>query len=142
MGFLSVLHNVKLQVEDSCSMKGTDERHCCVEFHIYWREAQLLWLFWQRFLTEPFLQKVCFLFLEILTSKQTVQVLLFSFWLRILRKRKYNFLRNGQKLLSNDDNNNGITGHGDTKSEGFLHKNEHTQRKFLNFENWTNGDPQ
>ena len=24
----------------------------------------------------------------------------------------------------------------------FLHKNQHTQRKLLNFENWTNGEPQ
>ena len=23
-----------------------------------------------------------------------------------------------------------------------LHKNQHTQRKLLNFENWTNGEPQ
>ena len=26
----------------------------------------------------------------------------------------------------------------DTKVERFLHKNQHTQRKLLNFENWTN----
>ena len=32
------------------------------------------------------------------------------------------------------------TGH--TKLERFLHKNQHTQRKLLNFENWTNGEPQ
>ena len=31
---------------------------------------------------------------------------------------------------------------GDTKFEIFLPKNQHTQRKFLNFENWTNGKPQ
>ena len=30
----------------------------------------------------------------------------------------------------------------DTKLERFLPKNQHTQRKFLNFENWTNGEPQ
>jgi hypothetical protein len=30
----------------------------------------------------------------------------------------------------------------DTKLEIFLHKNQHTQRKLLNFENWTNGEPQ
>ena len=29
----------------------------------------------------------------------------------------------------------------DTKLEKFLHKNQHTQRKFLNFENWTKGEP-
>ena len=29
---------------------------------------------------------------------------------------------------------------GGTKLERFLPKNEHTQRKFLNFENWTNGE--
>ena len=26
--------------------------------------------------------------------------------------------------------------------ERFLHKNQHTQRKLLNFENWTNGERQ
>ena len=31
---------------------------------------------------------------------------------------------------------------GCTKLERFLPKNQHTQRKFLNFENWTNGEPQ
>ena len=31
---------------------------------------------------------------------------------------------------------------GYTKLERFLHKNQHTQRKLLNFENWTNGEPQ
>ena len=30
----------------------------------------------------------------------------------------------------------------DTKLERFLKKNRHTQRKLLNFENWTNGEPQ
>ena len=30
---------------------------------------------------------------------------------------------------------------GYTKLERFLHKNQHTQRKVLNFENWTNGEP-
>ena len=30
----------------------------------------------------------------------------------------------------------------DTKLERFLHKNQRTQRKLLNFENWTNGEPQ
>ena len=30
----------------------------------------------------------------------------------------------------------------DTKLERFLHKNQRTQRKSLNFENWTNGEPQ
>ena len=34
----------------------------------------------------------------------------------------------------------GITGY--IKLDRFLHKNQHTQRKFLNFENWTNGEPQ
>ena len=29
-----------------------------------------------------------------------------------------------------------------TKLERFLVKNEHTQRKLLNFESWTNGEPQ
>ena len=27
-----------------------------------------------------------------------------------------------------------------TKLERFLHKNQHTQRKLLNFENWVNGE--
>ena len=31
---------------------------------------------------------------------------------------------------------------GYTKLERFLHKNQHNQRKLLNFENWTNGGPQ
>ena len=31
---------------------------------------------------------------------------------------------------------------GYTKLERFLHKNQHTRRKLLNFENWTNGEPQ
>ena len=31
---------------------------------------------------------------------------------------------------------------GGTKLERFLPKNQHTQRKFLNFENWTNSEPQ
>ena len=31
---------------------------------------------------------------------------------------------------------------GYTKLERFLPKNQHSQRKFLNFENWTNGEPQ
>ena len=31
---------------------------------------------------------------------------------------------------------------GYTKLEGFLHKGQPTQRKLLNFENWTNGEPQ
>ena len=31
---------------------------------------------------------------------------------------------------------------GCTKLERFLHKNQHTQRNLLNFENWTNGEPQ
>ena len=31
---------------------------------------------------------------------------------------------------------------GCTKLERFLPKNQHTQRKFLNFENWTNGELQ
>ena len=30
----------------------------------------------------------------------------------------------------------------DTKLERFLHRNQHTQRKLLNFEFWTNGEPQ
>ena len=30
----------------------------------------------------------------------------------------------------------------DTKLERFLQKNQHTQRKLWNFENWTNGEPQ
>ena len=29
-----------------------------------------------------------------------------------------------------------------TKLERFLHNNQHAQRKLLNFENWTNGEPQ
>ena len=31
---------------------------------------------------------------------------------------------------------------GGIKLERLLPKNKHTQRKFLNFENWTNGEPQ
>ena len=31
---------------------------------------------------------------------------------------------------------------GGTKLERFLPKNQHTQRKLLNFENWTSGEPQ
>ena len=31
---------------------------------------------------------------------------------------------------------------GGKKLERFLPKNQHTERKFLNFENWTNGEPQ
>ena len=31
---------------------------------------------------------------------------------------------------------------GVVKLERFLHKNQPTQRKLLNFENWTNGEPQ
>ena len=31
---------------------------------------------------------------------------------------------------------------GDIKLERFLPKDQHTQRKFLNFENWTNREPQ
>ena len=31
---------------------------------------------------------------------------------------------------------------GYTKLESFLHKNQHTQRKLLNYENWTNEEPQ
>ena len=31
---------------------------------------------------------------------------------------------------------------GYAKLERVLHKNQHTQRKLLNFENWTNGEPQ
>ena len=31
---------------------------------------------------------------------------------------------------------------GCTKLERFLQKNQHTQKKLLNFENWTNGEPQ
>ena len=31
---------------------------------------------------------------------------------------------------------------GYAKLERFLHKNQHTQRKLLNFEKWTNGEPQ
>ena len=31
---------------------------------------------------------------------------------------------------------------GGTKLERFLHKNQHTRRKLLNFENWNNGEPQ
>ena len=27
-----------------------------------------------------------------------------------------------------------------TELERFLHKNQHTQRKLLNFENWVNGE--
>ena len=30
---------------------------------------------------------------------------------------------------------------GYTRLDRFLHKNQHTQRKLLNFENWTNGEP-
>ena len=45
------------------------------------------------FLTEPFHQKLHILFLEILTSKKITQAFLFSFSLRILRKRKSNLGR-------------------------------------------------
>ena len=31
---------------------------------------------------------------------------------------------------------------GYTRLEKILHKNQHTQSKLLNFENWTNGEPQ
>ena len=41
--------------------------------------VQLLSLLWQKVFTELFLHKFCFIFLEILTSKQMVQVSLFSF---------------------------------------------------------------
>ena len=34
-----------------------------------------------------------------------------------------------------------IQGRG-TKLERFFHKNQHAQRKLLNFENWTSGEPQ
>ena len=30
----------------------------------------------------------------------------------------------------------------DTKSDRFLYRNQHTQRKLLNFENWINGEHQ
>ncbi len=30
---------------------------------------------------------------------------------------------------------------GGTKLDKFLHKNQHTKRKLLNFEFWTNGEP-
>ena len=36
----------------------------------------------------------------------------------------------------------GILGLRDTKLVRFLHKNQHTQRMLLNFENWTSGEPQ
>ena len=36
----------------------------------------------------------------------------------------------------------GVFKWGGTKLERFLPKNQHTQRIFLNFENWTNGEPQ
>ena len=35
----------------------------------------------------------------------------------------------------------GVFKQGGTKLERFLPKNQHAQRKFLNFENWTNGEP-
>ena len=38
-------------------------------------------------------RKLYFLFLEVLTSKQMVQVSLLSFYLKIFRKRKHNFWR-------------------------------------------------
>ena len=34
----------------------------------------------------------------------------------------------------------GFSNGGGTKSERFLPKNKHTQRKLLNFENWVNGE--
>ena len=43
---------------------------------------------------KPFLQKLYFLFLEILNSKQMVQVSSLSFYLTILRKKKCNFWKN------------------------------------------------
>ena len=36
----------------------------------------------------------------------------------------------------------GVFKQGYIKLKRFLHKNQRTQRKFLNFENWTNGEPQ
>ena len=36
----------------------------------------------------------------------------------------------------------GVFKQGYTKSDRFLHKNQHTQRKLLNFEYWTNGESQ
>ena len=36
----------------------------------------------------------------------------------------------------------GVFKRGYIKLERFLPKNQHTQRKFWNFENWTNGEPQ
>ena len=59
-----------------------------------WILVQLLSLLWQTFLTKPFLQKLYFLFLEILNSKQMVQVSSLSFYLTILRKKKCNFWKN------------------------------------------------
>ena len=59
-----------------------------------WILVQLLSLLWQKFLTKPFLQKLYFLFLEILNSKQMVQVSSLSFYLTILRKKKCNFWKN------------------------------------------------
>ena len=43
--------------------------------------------------------------------------------------------------------NYGITGYGVSRPEiqnqkDFLYKNQHTPRKLLDFENWTNGEPQ
>ena len=48
-------------------------------------------LLWQKFLCEPFLQKYYFLFLENLTSKQMVQVSLFSYQISIRRNIIWNF---------------------------------------------------
>ena len=36
----------------------------------------------------------------------------------------------------------GVFKRGVTRLERFLTKNQHNERKFLNLENWTNGEPQ
>ena len=64
--------------------------HFILNVEAFLEEAQLLSLLWPKF-WQTSLQKFHFLFLDILTSNQMVQVSLFLFYLRILRKRKYNF---------------------------------------------------
>ena len=65
--------------------------------HFKWEKAlaQLLSLLWQKFLTELFLQKLYFLFLEILNSKQMVQVYLFFFCLPNLKNKSWAYSNSG-----------------------------------------------
>ena len=71
------------------------------------KPSSMLSSFWQKFLTEPFLQKYYFLFLEILNKKENKEASTICFEIKIQRKRKYNFWRNGsfKNFCQNDDNN-------------------------------------